>query len=72
MLASDAFAKFQEGGLGAVTTQDAEAFFRIDDYVVSKAREQKVIRALNAFGGDAELGPVVKALADTLRKGEAK
>lgn len=67
MLASEAFSKFIAGNVGAVTRQEAEAFFRIDDYIVGKAREGKIARILNTFGDDPQLGSAVKELANKVR-----
>jgi hypothetical protein len=70
MLSSDAFAKIQNGAADRVTSQEAEEFFRIDAYVSSNAREQKITRALSAFGNDEELGSAVRILADKIRIGK--
>ena len=51
----------------AITLQEAESFFRLDVYVTGNAREDKIIRALNAFGNDPQLGVAVKALAEKAR-----
>jgi hypothetical protein len=67
MLAEEAFRKFQEGGTDAVSSREAEAFFRVDDYVVGKARERKIVRVVNTFGDDPELGSAVKELAAKVR-----
>jgi hypothetical protein len=67
MLADEAFTKFGLGGVGDVTEREAEAFFRVDDYVTGKARERKLVRILNTFGDDAELGQAVRALATKVR-----
>ena len=69
MLGSEAFAKFSSGMTDAITTQEAESFFRLDVYVTGNAREDKIVRALNAFGSDPELGPAVKTLAPKVRTG---
>ncbi len=69
MLSSEAFAKFSKGKTNEITTQEAESFFRLDVYVTGNAREDKIVRALNAFGSDPELGPAVKALAPNVRTG---
>lgn len=69
MLASEAFLKFQSSGADAVTAQEAEAFFRIDEYVTGQVRERKIIRILNTFGSDPELGRAVKELANKIRGG---
>jgi hypothetical protein len=69
MLTSEAYMKFSTGHLNAITAQEAESFFRLDVYVTGNAREDKIVRALNAFGADPELGPAVKALALKVRTG---
>ena len=69
MLSSEAFGKFAAGIVDAISTQEAEGFFRLDAYVTGSAREDKIIRALNSFGSDPELGAVVKALAEKARAG---
>ena len=69
MLASEAFLKFQSSEADAVTAQEAEAFFRIDEYVTGQVRERKIIRILNTFGSDPELGQAVKELANKIRGG---
>ena len=68
MLASRAFAEYRAGGSNSVSEQEAEAFFRLDSYVTGKAREQKLLRLLNVFGDDAELGEAVKALEMKVRR----
>ena len=68
MLSSDAYLKFQSGGIDVVTAQEADAFFRIDDYVEGKARERKIIRILNSFVDDPELSQVIKLLARKVRE----
>ena len=70
MLASEAFAKCEAEGINSVSQRMAEAFFRIDDYVVGKAREQKLQRILNLFGDDPDLGKVVQQLAIKLKAQE--
>ncbi len=67
MLASDAFQKYQSSGTSTVTLQEAEAFFRVNDYIVGKARESKIVRIVNTFGSDPELGETVKELAEKVR-----
>lgn len=69
MLSSEAYAKTQNGQTDAVTVREGEEFFRIDAYVSSQAREQKIMRALTAFGDDQELGEAVKILARKVRAG---
>jgi hypothetical protein len=69
ILASEAFQKFQTEGLLAITRQEAETFFRVDAYVVGEQRERKLVRVLNAFGDDPELGNAVRELARKVRGG---
>lgn len=69
MLSSEASAKFASGMPDAVSVQEAETFFRLDAYVTGNAREDKIIRALNSFGSDTELGAAVRALAERARSG---
>ena len=68
MLASPAFAKYRAGGSKIVSEQEAEAFFRLDSYVMGRAREQKLLRLINVFGDDADLGDAVKALEVKVRR----
>ena len=58
-----------DGAADTVTTREAEEFFRIDAYVTNNSREQKITRALSAFGNDEELGSAVKLLAEKVRTG---
>jgi len=67
MLASDSFTKFSNKDGGGITAKDAEAIFRLDDYVVGKARDRKIIRLLNMFNEDDEIGPMIRAAANVLR-----
>ncbi len=69
MLGSEAFAKFSAGMDAAISVQEADSFFRLDVYVTGKAREDKIIRSLNAFRSDPELGPAVTTLATRARTG---
>lgn len=68
MLATPAFAKFDRGETAFITSQEAEAFFRLDAYVQGAAREQKIARAVNTFGSDKELGDATKTLATHVTK----
>jgi hypothetical protein len=68
MLGTIAFEKLNSEGAGAITVQEAESFFRVDDYIVGKARERKLLRILNTFSDDPELGHAVKTLKKKVRK----
>ncbi len=48
--------------------QEAESFFRIDDYVLGNARSERVARIKNMYSGDQELGDIVNILATKVRK----
>lgn len=66
LLASEAYAKLQAGGVKTVTKREAEAFFRIDDYVTGDARQQKILRVKNIFGKDSNLGQAISQLASKI------
>ena len=72
MLGSEAFSKFQDGKKAAITFEEANAFFRIDDYVSSESKERKILRITNNFSDDPELGHAVKHLAAKVRKDKKK
>jgi hypothetical protein len=67
LLATEAYDKVRTGQISDVTLQEAEAFFRVNDYVVGQAREQKIVRTLNMFGEDPELGRAIRELAVRVR-----
>jgi hypothetical protein len=69
MLSTEAFVKIQSGAANKVTIREAEEFFRIDAYVSGSSREQKITRALSAFGNDDELSGVIKLLAQKVKSG---
>jgi hypothetical protein len=69
LLASDAYAKLQTTGIAGVSQHEAEAFFRLNDYIQGRSRAGKIARLVNAFGDDPELGVAVKALASMVRAG---
>jgi hypothetical protein len=66
LVSSAAYSKFESGDSNRITQQEAASFFRLDEYVTGTAREKKVIRIVNAFGNDPQLGPAVKSLAELL------
>jgi hypothetical protein len=59
LLGSEAFEHFRKNGNEGVQQREAEAFFRLDDYVVGDLRERKIVRIIAAFADDAELGEAV-------------
>lgn len=68
MLGSSALELLKSKGEDAVTAQEAEAFFRIDDYIVGEARKRKVNRIVDIFKNDPELGDIVITLAKRVRE----
>jgi len=56
-----AWAKFTAGE--NVSLREAEAVFRVSEYVRDSRREQLVDRGRTLFAGDDELGPFVEAMA---------
>ena len=51
-----------------ITAQEAESFFRVDDYVTGTAREKKIVKILNTFRDDPEIGQAVVMLARKVPK----
>lgn len=47
---------------------DAEAVFRLDEYIAGEARARIVYRYLSAFGDEDVLGPVIRGLAEKVRE----
>jgi hypothetical protein len=70
ILLNSAFIKARDVGLHSVSVKEAEAFFRIDDYVVGLARIRKIQRLLNAFCDDSEVFEIIKGLAGKVRREE--
>jgi len=68
MLATIAYEKVDSQNVNSVTVQDAENFFRLDDYVIGRARERKIARIIAAFSDDPDLSQVIKTLAAKVRK----
>jgi len=67
LLATEAHLKFKSGEMSCITAREAEGFFRIDAYVSKSARENKILRVLNVFSDDHEIGPTVKHVASLVR-----
>jgi len=72
LLTSVAYERLIAEGIEAVTSDEADAFFRINVYVEGQARERKISRVENQFGGDAELGEAVRLLAARARQRETQ
>jgi hypothetical protein len=68
LLTSAAFGRISAGvDPQAITTDEADAFFRINVYVEGQARDRKIARIENQFGSDPELGEAVRVLAAIAR-----
>jgi hypothetical protein len=63
MLSEPALLKFRIGKSKDITLREAEAFFRLNDYIVGQEREKKIVRFLNVFGDDPLLLEAVKVLS---------
>lgn len=68
LLTSEAYEAFVSGGLDAITSDQADSFFRLNVYVRGQARERKIVRVQNEFGADPELGELVTALASKAKE----
>jgi hypothetical protein len=68
MLASTAYEKYTAGKKEEITVQEAEAFFRVNDYVTGIARKERLTRVQNAFGKDPLIGELVNHLMIAVRK----
>ncbi len=62
LLGSQAYEKFKAGMSNHITSKEAEAFFRVDDYVAGDMRKRMVKRIESAFSNDKELGKVIRVL----------
>jgi len=67
LLATVAHLKFRSGEMSCITAREAEGFFRIDAYVSKSAMENKILRVLNVFSDDREIGPTVRHVASLVR-----
>lgn len=67
MMSEVAFQKWNSGQPDEITPVEAERLFRIDDYVIGKARASRLKRALDTFANDPVLGGAVKDIAKLVR-----
>lgn len=67
ILLSSVLEKYRKGAIDQVSPQEAESFFRIDEYVESGARTRAILRFKNSFSGDPEISPLIDALARKVR-----
>lgn len=63
LMTSAAYERFLTDGIDAISSDEADAFFRINVYVEGQARERKITRIQNQFGNDPVLADVVHQLA---------
>ena len=64
LLGTAALEKFASGHASKITAKEAEAFFRLNDYITGSARAAKIQRAVHMFDDDADLAEVVRAVAE--------
>lgn len=67
LLATAAHLKFSSGEAPCITAREAQGFFRIDAYVGKSAIENKILRIVNAFSDDDEIGSTVRHVASLVR-----
>jgi hypothetical protein len=70
LLTTAAHLKFRSGEMSSITAREAQGFFRIDAYVSKSAMENKILRLLNTFSNDREIGPTVKYVASLVRRAD--
>jgi hypothetical protein len=70
LLTTRAHLKFRSGEMSSITAREAQGFFRIDAYVSKSTIENKILRILNAFSVDHEIGPTVKYVASLVRRAD--
>ena len=70
MLSCAAYEKTIQDRLDELTKPEVEEFFRVDDYVIGKARERKLTRIINIFDDDPELGSIVRVLYERIQKND--
>jgi hypothetical protein len=68
MMGEPALQKFVDGNSDAITKNEAERFFRIDDYVTGKARSAKIERFRIMVADDKILAEAVESLATLVRE----
>lgn len=67
MLAEPAYQKLLADRGKDISAIEAEQFFRLDDYVIGKARNTKLQRSIAAFDNDPQLADAVKRIAALVR-----
>jgi hypothetical protein len=72
MLSTLAYEKVNSGKADDITRHEAEAFFRIDEYITGENRKNKITRIKTAFHDDPDLSPIIKLLAERIMKNDNK
>ena len=67
MVSEVAFQKWEAGQSSQITPVEAERLFRIDDYVIGKARALRLKRAVDTFAHDPILGNAIKDISQLVR-----
>jgi len=68
LLGEPAYQKLVAGHAEDISPIEAEQFFRLDDYVIGKARKTKMQRSISAFESDPLLADAVKQIAVLVRE----
>lgn len=67
LIAEPAIERLASNGIESISSSEAEAVFRVDEYVRGEARKRKINRLLTTFGDDPEIGEALKTLATKVR-----
>lgn len=68
ILTEAAYQKWDAGDRSSITPVEAERLFRIDDYVIGKARTARLQRAIDAFTADPILGKALNDISQLVRE----
>lgn len=68
LIAEPAYLEYKAGNIENVTEREAEAFFRLNEYITGDNRIKKIQRIVNAFGDDSDLGEIVRQLSNKIQK----
>ena len=63
ILTTTAYEKVSRNEEDTVTPREAQEFFRVDDYITGKSREEKINRVEKVFSSDQDLNRAIKILA---------
>lgn len=68
LVSEPAYIEFKKGNFDKITDRETESFFRLNEYIIGKNRDEKIQRIINAFGDDPELGEIVRKLSNKVPK----